>query len=133
MADVVTSTVLLDNERNLVMRFTNKSDGTGESAVTKVDISNLQIVPDEVRIEKVEYAIFGQELTILWDASTDVTAMVLPAGQDKFDYSPIGGIPNNAGAGKTGDILFTSANPDSGDTYDITLFMKKKKRNQYNS
>ena len=134
MADTVTTQTLHDSERNLIMRFTNISDGTGESAVTKVDISNLVgRVPDEVRIERIKWAIFGQEVTISWDASTNVTAKVLPEGQEDFDFCDIGGITNNAGAGKTGDILFTLTNPDLGDTYDITLYMKKKTRNQHNS
>lgn len=109
------------------MRFTNVSDGTGETAVTKVDISNLAVVPDEVRIDKIKYAIFGQQVTLLWDASTNVTATVLPAGQDEFDFTDAP-ITNNAGAGKTGDILLTTANPDSGDAYDLTLYMTKKYR-----
>lgn len=128
MTDTVTTQTLIDGERNLVMRFTNISDGTGESAVRKVDISNLARVPDEVRIDKIIYAVFGQQVTLLWDASTNVTAAVLPAGQDTFDYKDVGGITNNAGAGKTGDILFTTSNPDSGDTFDITLHMTKKYR-----
>jgi hypothetical protein len=36
MADTVTSQTILDGERNCVMKFTNVSDGTGESAVAKV-------------------------------------------------------------------------------------------------
>ena len=33
MADAVTSQTLVDGPRDLVMKFTNLSDGTGESAV----------------------------------------------------------------------------------------------------
>ena len=36
MADTVTSQTILDGERNCVMKFTNVSDGTGESAVVKI-------------------------------------------------------------------------------------------------
>ncbi len=109
------------------------SDGVGETAVTKVDISNLTgRIPDEVRIDKIKYSVFGQQVTILWDATTNITAVVLPAGQEgNMDFSDAGGITNNAGSGKTGDILFTTTNPDSGDTYDITLYMKKKTKGQY--
>ena len=39
MADAVTSQTIIDGERNCVMKFTNVSDGTGESAVAKVDVS----------------------------------------------------------------------------------------------
>ena len=41
MADAVTSQTIIDGERNCVMKFTNVSDGTGESAVAKVDVSAL--------------------------------------------------------------------------------------------
>jgi hypothetical protein len=42
MADAVTSQTLIDGPTHTVMKFTNISDGTGESAVTKVDVSGLQ-------------------------------------------------------------------------------------------
>ena len=39
MADAVTSqTILDDGGKNLIMKFTNISDGTGESAVAKIDV-----------------------------------------------------------------------------------------------
>ena len=41
MADTVTSQTIQDGERVVVMKFTNVSDGTGESAVKKVDVSAL--------------------------------------------------------------------------------------------
>ncbi len=42
MADTVASQTILDGPTHAVMKFTNISDGTGESAVTKVDVSALQ-------------------------------------------------------------------------------------------
>ena len=41
MADTVTSQTIQDGERVAIMKFTNVSDGTGESAVKKVDVSAL--------------------------------------------------------------------------------------------
>ena len=41
MADTVTSQTIQDGERKAVLKFTNISDGSGESAVTKVDVSAL--------------------------------------------------------------------------------------------
>ena len=41
MADAVTSQTLFDGDKHVVMKFTNISDGTGESAVKKVDVSAL--------------------------------------------------------------------------------------------
>ena len=42
MADAVASQTIFDGPTHAVMKFTNISDGTGESAVTKVDVSALQ-------------------------------------------------------------------------------------------
>jgi len=41
MADAVTSQTLADGDRVAVMKFTNLSDGNGESTVLKVDVSAL--------------------------------------------------------------------------------------------
>jgi len=38
-----------------------------------------------------------------------------------MDFSSFGGIPNNAGAGKTGDVLFTTTDFTAGDMYSIVL------------
>ena len=46
MADAVTSQTIIDGQKTVVMKFTNISDGTGESAVTKVDVSALAALPD---------------------------------------------------------------------------------------
>jgi hypothetical protein len=42
MADAATSTTLLDGDRLAIIQLTSTSDGTGESAVKKVDVSALQ-------------------------------------------------------------------------------------------
>ena len=41
MADTVTSQTIQDGDRQAVVKFTNVSDGSGESAVKKVDVSAL--------------------------------------------------------------------------------------------
>ena len=41
MADAVTSQTLLDTEKKSIFKFTNISDGTGESDVKKIDVSTL--------------------------------------------------------------------------------------------
>jgi hypothetical protein len=41
MADAVTATTVIDGPREAVIYCTNTSDGDGESAVTKVDVSAL--------------------------------------------------------------------------------------------
>ena len=41
MADAVTSQTFIDGPKHAVLKFTNVSDGSGEDAVTKVDVSAL--------------------------------------------------------------------------------------------
>jgi len=135
MADAVTTQILQDADDYAIMRFTNLSDGTGEAAVLKVDVSTLDAsgrngaACTEVSIEEIEYSISGMSVSILWDATTDVRAAVLggSASDANGRLSFLGRrVPNNAGSGKTGDILFTTTGHTSGDSYDITMKMRKK-------
>ena len=126
MVDAVTSQTLLDGARNAVMKFTNISDGTGESAVTKVDVSALSGAPSTARINKMTVATFGMGVDILWDATADVLAFHVPADTvEEFDFSKFGGIQNNSGSGKTGDIKFTTVGHSAADRYTIVLELVK--------
>lgn len=124
MADAVSSQTIIDGARNVVMKFTNLSDGTGESAVLKVDVSALSGAPSRVRVDRVHYSVNGMVVTMLWDATTDVRMMEL-AGDGWFDFRDFGGLTNDGGAGVTGDILFTTTGHTAGDSYSIVLEMVK--------
>jgi len=127
MADAVASQTILDGERLFIGKFTNISDGTGESAVVKIDVSTLAVnsfglACNGVKINKIYGTTHGMEVRILWDATTDVFAWQIPQNSNYLmDLSSFGGIPNNAGAGSTGDVLFTTADASSGDMYSIVL------------
>ena len=131
MADAVTSQTIIDGERNCVMKFTNVSDGTGESAVAKVDVSALQANSagtscSEVRVMRVSHAVVGMSVQMFLDATDNVLlAELAESSNGHMDFRDFGGIPNNAGSGKNGDILFTTKGHSSGDTYSITLEMVK--------
>jgi|TARA_E500000318_G_C3406428_1_gene151828 hypothetical protein len=131
MADAVTSQTIVDGDKHAVMKFTNVSDGTGESAVTKVDVSALASSADGltctgVSIEEIWWQCTGMKVSLLFDASTDVLAIQLGENQSgHHDYIRFGGIPNNAGSGVTGDINFTTVGHSSGDTYTIILYLRK--------
>ena len=131
MADAVTSQTIIDGERNCVMKFTNVSDGTGESAVAKVDVSALQANSagtscSEVRVMRVSHAVVGMSVQMFLDATDNVLlAELAESSNGHMDFKDFGGIPNNAGSGKNGDILFTTKGASNGDTYSITLEMTK--------
>lgn len=124
MADTVTSQTLVDGPKWVIQKFTNSSDGTGESAVLKVDVSALTPTATTVSIEEVWYSVNGMVLTMLWDATTDVRILDL-SGDGRLDFTSFGGLTNNAGTGITGDVLFTTAGHSAGDSYSIVLKMRK--------
>ena len=131
MADAVTTQTIIDGERNCVMKFTNVSDGTGESAVAKVDVSALAsnsagTACSEVRVMRISHAIVGMSVQLFLDATSNVLLMELAESSNgHMDFKDFGGLSNNAGSGKTGDILFTTKGHSSGDTYSIVLEMIK--------
>ena len=131
MADAVTSQTIIDGSRNCVMKFTNVSDGSGESAVVKVDVSALSpnaagTSCSEVRVMRITHAIVGMSVQMLLDATANVLLCDLAESSNgHLNFENFGGIPNNAGSGKTGDILFTTLGHSSGDTYSIILEMVK--------
>lgn len=131
MADAVTSQTLADGPKYAVMKFTNISDGTGESAVTKVDVSALASSADGdacsgVVIERIWWQCIGMKVQILWDATSDQFCIELGENQSgNHDYTIFGGLTNNAGAGKNGDIKFTTVGAVAADTYTVILYLRK--------
>ena len=133
MADAVTSQTIQDGERIAFMRFTNVSDGTGESAVKKVDVSALNSnsagsACSSVDIARVWWATVGMSVKIDFDATANVLAVTIPADStgDEY-YDDFTAIPNNAASGGfTGDLDFTTLGHSSGDTYMIVLKLIKK-------
>ena len=132
MADAVDTEILFNGTRKKVIRFTNLSDGTGETTVTKVDRSSLigpdGIAPDKLVVEEITWSIQGFEgVAIYWDATTDEPLAIL-SGDNYIDYRPYGGlVPDTAGSGTDGDIIFsTVGTAAAGDTYDILLALRLK-------
>ena len=131
MADAVATQILFDGERTAIMKFTDISDGTGESKVLKVDVSALAPSAsgkacDGVTITKIHALTHGLEVDMYWDATTDVLILTIPQQQMySMDLTQFGGLWNNAGAGKNGDVLFSTRDASAGDTYTIILEMVK--------
>jgi hypothetical protein len=121
----------MDGERLAIMKFTNISDGTGETAVTKVTASSLAAsgsgkACSGVIVNKITSVCHGMEVRMYWDASTDVPFFMTTVNTNyENDFSKIGGITNNSGTGKNGNILFSTADASSGDTYTVVLEMIK--------
>lgn len=132
MADAVTSTTLQDTGRVAVMRFTNLSDATGEAAVSKVTASSLLADPVTgkacvaVSIKRIIHSTQGMAVNIFWDATADVLAWTLPADtSDDLNFDDVSPLTNNAGAGKTNVIQFTTVGHGAGDAYSVVMVLGK--------
>lgn len=142
MVDTVTSRTLYDDGGHVLMMFTNTSDGTGESDVTKVDASALVGGGTTTRyaVEAIAWNNVGMGFFLEFDADTDVlfftTGNTTSSGFHDFingagRHGLVGtspartGITNNAGTGVNGDILLSTSGHTSGDTYWFMLWLRK--------
>tara|TARA_R110000823_G_scaffold220239_1_gene348918 strand:- start:198 stop:611 length:414 start_codon:yes stop_codon:yes gene_type:complete len=135
MADITTTTILSENDRQIVMAFQYQFVDTGnEDAVKKVDVSTLiKNAAGEsctaVRIVEAWWTIFGMTVQVEADASTDVIILHLDENQSGYqDYSVFGGLPKTTayGSSPTGDIFFTTTGAGAvTDTYQICFRMIK--------
>lgn len=127
MADVVATQVIQDGERLFIGKFTDISDGTGETAATKINVSTLS--PNSfgrpciaVKINKLWVQTVNMGVDILWDATTKLLCESVPSNVlYRMRYDEFGGLPNNAGAGVTGNVLFTTIGAAAGSRYTIII------------
>jgi len=131
MADTVDTKVIRNKHGRYVVKLTNISDGTGESGVVKVDVSALTnasgAAATMAHVWRIEYNIQGfTSVRLHWDAATDDEIAVLPTGSGVIDFTPEGGMADPQSTTPVGDIKLTTANTTSGNTYDITLWVRLK-------
>ena len=130
MADTVATQILFQGDKVLVMKFTDASDGTGESAVKKVDVATLATYQGKactaVQIDKIYALTHGMQVRLLWEATANGTILTVPQNvMQTMNFDEFGGLDNNTTTGKTGNILFTTLDASSGDAYTIILVMRK--------
>jgi len=130
MADAVTTQTIFQGDKQVIMKFTNISDGTGESNVTKVNVSSLASYQGKpciaVQIDKIYAMTHGMEVRLFWDATSPQLIMTVPQNvMNTQVYDEFGGIDNNAGTGKNGNITFTTTSASLNDMYTIILVMRK--------
>ena len=116
--------------RRYVVHLTNKSDGTGETNVTKIDVSTLTNAfgntATKLTVDRIEYSVWGIDYVELkFDADTD-DVLALLKGQGVIDWSLEGGYTDPQSTGATGDLLLTTSGATSGGGYDITLWTRPK-------
>jgi hypothetical protein len=113
MANVVDIQTIMDGPRNAVIKVDMTLDTSNLSGQVLYDPSAGYIDPisatTTVRIDEIQYAVQdGLVVQLLWDASVPKTIVHLD-GRGKFPLDTLSGIPNNAGAGKTGKLLCSTS------------------------
>lgn len=139
MSNTISNRTLLVTPKNAVIYMTLDSDGSEEtdyvlydSSVVSaafgdtdtLDCTIMDIKATVVSTNAVAAAL--PQVKLEFDASTDIMALGLPANQTtELCFDKFGGLPNNAGSGKTGDILLTTTNLASGDNITIIMTVKR--------
>ncbi len=132
MADAVSTIVLCDTLMRYEVQLTSIGDGTGESAVRKIVLSDLVGNPESLALEKMAATVIGFDYVKLeFDRTPIETMLVIPKGQNESKYKLSYLKDHNHGqATTTGDILLTTGAKTSADTangsYSILLRFKKK-------
>ena len=133
MADAVTTQVLMDGERLFIGKYTNLSDGTGESKVTKIDVSGLARSDDNfpcngIKINKIWCQTSGMAVDLYWvgDPTPANDAIIVTLAEDQLydvPYDTFGGIPSNATgtANAAGDVAVSTRGAASGDGYTLII------------
>lgn len=129
MADAVTTQIIQNGPRNLVLKFTNFSDGTGESGVVKVDATSTTyadqgVVPGiHLKVARIIFAVTGGSVRMQWVATSNVDLWDISGfGTYDYTYAPLI-VPVVTGA--TGQISFTTQGFASGSSYTIDIEMFK--------
>ncbi len=129
MANTVAVQTLQDGSKYSIIKVYCASDGaSGELSDQLIyDISTFQGAATDCSIVKVWASTTGCAFNLEWDATTDVVAMSFPAdAAEEFCFEAVGGLANNAGSGKTGDILLnTTGFTAAGDQLTLVLVIKK--------
>ena len=120
-----------NGHRRHVILCTNYSDGTGEDDEVKLRRTDMLTsegqVPSKLVVEKIDYHIAGMSVTISYNNENDEVIAVLYGGDGTIDFRPQGGFtPEDDDDNLGGDIVFTTSNEGTGDSYNIILTVRLK-------
>lgn len=109
MAITVTKQNLVDGETLGVVKLHLVSGAaTDVTNQSLLDVSTLNGAPAKIKIMALNTVASDMDIDLHWDATANVDIITVPTGENYFDFTRYGGLNNNAGAGVTGDILFSS-------------------------
>jgi len=128
--NVITNKRIISGTKRVIQYISIDSDGTEETDLVVYDSSAVATEIGKVdslmcTILSITYStssVLGIN-KLEWDGTTDVLAWSLPlaAGTGIFDFTKFGGLKNTAGAGITGDVLFTTTGLVAGDVVSLII------------
>lgn len=132
MANQINTQIIQDGERNVIFKVVGLLDTSNVSLTTLLDPATLSSVnatglnsqkATKLAIKKVTFDIEdGLAVNLYWDATTDVPIWRF-TGRDKMNATFTSNLPNDAGAGVTGKILYDTDGWASG-TMSYTLLIE---------
>lgn len=129
MANTVLIRSLIDGPKEAVIHVFLASDGASGDLTDQVvvDVSALNPPPAYCVVKSVHSSFSGFSGILEFDATTDVGFFALPSGFPmKENMECFGGIRDNSGTGKTGDILLTTSGfTASGDVGNLIITITK--------
>lgn len=137
MANIVTTQILEDGPRNVVVKLTGTLDTSDVTTTTLLDPATLStldgltpgITPTRLKIQKISYNIeTGLAVNLYWDATAPVLIASLVTSGDDLKFKKFGGLWNNGGAGVTGLITFTTQGWSTGAILSFNVILECTKR-----
>lgn len=128
MANSVNTQIMLDGPRNFTMRVTGVLDTSDLAQAVLVDVATLNYPPGQLALWGIEWAVEDTlAVNLLWDATTPVLLDTLTGRGKREKLERVGGIVNNAGAGKTGNVLYSTQGWATGAilSFDVVLKFTK--------
>lgn len=104
----VVAQIIQDGAKNHIVKLTIAGANAAAQVVTEATVSGASGAGiRNFSIYKIEWSLTGAPATLSWDATADVVIADLSAGWGELEFTPT--LPNNAGAGKTGNIQLDNA------------------------
>lgn len=135
MANFTNIQILVDGPRNVVVKLDGILDTADITSTVVVDpallsaLDNNGTLPTRLVLDKVSYNVeTGLAVNLYWDATTPLLISSLVTSGDDLEFKEFGGLYNNAGAGVTGKITYTTQGWSSGTILSFNVILEMRKR-----
>lgn len=126
MTDAVLKQTIFAGTDKVCVHWTNISDGTGESAVKKLDISTLTgpkgTAPTKLSLLKIEGYTNIMSVKVYSNFGTTPITWAVPVGAfESLSYVDVGGLVDTGTGTGDGSVMVTTGGATAAATYDLKL------------